>query len=119
MKRPVAIASIALAHVCVTRAMFEWGVRLYVDRFFGPKPSPPVPLLHRCVDWAYMVLTLPCALFYYDLPPEWHRDWTWYCMLAVNAAIWAFLIYWVWSFWHRRPINPVQPTATRSAAGGG
>lgn len=105
LKRLLAIFGIALAQFLIAWGAFYWSVRLAVGRFFGPKPAPPVPLLDRIVDWAVVVLRFPGFL----LRPLFDFD-TIELELAVNAILWGVGIYALWHFWHRRPINSVQPT---------
>jgi hypothetical protein len=114
LKKLLAILAIALAQFLVAWGAFYWSVHLGVDRFFGPKPAPPVPLLDRIVDWTVVILRFPGVL----LRPLFDYD-TIEAELAVNSILWAVGIYALWRFCHRRPINSVQPTAARSAASGG
>ena len=108
MKKVLVIGMIALGQFCVTWAIFQWSVHLAVNRFFGPRG--PVPFLDKCVDWAYIVLTLPCFLVWDYMPVELHHHWCWYSMVAANAVLWGFAIYELWGIWQRRRNNSLHPT---------
>lgn len=115
-KKLTVVACLAVMHGLITWGISKWDVRLHVDDFF--RHPNPIPRLHTFVHRLDMALGLPFFLLQDYLPVEWHPV-DFYCMSAANSVLWAVFLYGFWIYCRRGPNNSVQPTASRSAAGGG